>query len=328
MTVCVCESCISRDRLCEWKCVSRDCLCEWKLCITWPSVWVKVCITWPSVWVKVVYHVTVCVSESCPAVACLTVVLVGDSGVGKTNLLSRYTRNEFFMESKPTIGVEFATRSVSFHTNCFALRFWAFVNEQSICCMATTNTTITTTTTTITTTTTSSTTTTTTTPPPPPASSNHHHHHYHYQHHHYHQHYHHHHHHHYYHHRHYHHHQTTIITVTTTIITTTITTSSTTATSSAFHLTCLSFWRKTLSHARSPVGLQQKKPWGLLVWDCFTGQIVAVVVFRVFWCFVPVWSGSVVTTSAGDRLERLVSKMCWWGTLNTGKDCRIGTAPV
>jgi len=39
-------------------------------------------------------------------------VLVGDSGVGKTNLLSRYTRNEFYLESKPTIGVEFATRLV------------------------------------------------------------------------------------------------------------------------------------------------------------------------------------------------------------------------
>jgi len=38
------------------------------------------------------------------------VVLVGDSGVGKTNLLSRFTRNEFNMESKSTIGVEFATR--------------------------------------------------------------------------------------------------------------------------------------------------------------------------------------------------------------------------
>jgi len=44
---------------------------------------------------------------------CVSVVLVGDSGVGKTNLLSRYTRNEFYLESKPTIGVEFATRSVN-----------------------------------------------------------------------------------------------------------------------------------------------------------------------------------------------------------------------
>jgi hypothetical protein len=39
------------------------------------------------------------------------VVLIGDSGVGKSNLLSRFTRNEFNMESKSTIGVEFATRS-------------------------------------------------------------------------------------------------------------------------------------------------------------------------------------------------------------------------
>ncbi|KAF8413179.1 hypothetical protein HHK36_001155 [Tetracentron sinense] len=40
------------------------------------------------------------------------VVLIGDSGVGKSNLLSRFTRNEFCLESKSTIGVEFATRTV------------------------------------------------------------------------------------------------------------------------------------------------------------------------------------------------------------------------
>ena len=40
------------------------------------------------------------------------IVLVGDSGVGKSNLLSRFTRNEFCLESKSTIGVEFATRTV------------------------------------------------------------------------------------------------------------------------------------------------------------------------------------------------------------------------
>jgi small GTP-binding protein len=39
-------------------------------------------------------------------------VLIGDSGVGKSNLLSRFTRNEFNLESKSTIGVEFATRSI------------------------------------------------------------------------------------------------------------------------------------------------------------------------------------------------------------------------
>ena len=43
------------------------------------------------------------------------VVLIGDSGVGKSNLLSRFTRNEFNLESKSTIGVEFATRSAVLH---------------------------------------------------------------------------------------------------------------------------------------------------------------------------------------------------------------------
>ena len=49
------------------------------------------------------------------------VVLIGDSGVGKSNLLSRFTRNEFNLESKSTIGVEFATRSIQ--VSCQQLRF-------------------------------------------------------------------------------------------------------------------------------------------------------------------------------------------------------------
>ena len=39
-------------------------------------------------------------------------VLIGDSSVGKSNLLSRYTRNEFSEATKQTIGVEFSTRSL------------------------------------------------------------------------------------------------------------------------------------------------------------------------------------------------------------------------
>jgi len=41
------------------------------------------------------------------------VVLIGDSGVGKSNLLSRFTKNEFNLESKTTIGVEFATKNIT-----------------------------------------------------------------------------------------------------------------------------------------------------------------------------------------------------------------------
>lgn len=39
-------------------------------------------------------------------------VLIGDSGVGKTNLHLRYTQNQFSLDSKPTIGVEFATKHI------------------------------------------------------------------------------------------------------------------------------------------------------------------------------------------------------------------------
>ena len=37
------------------------------------------------------------------------IVLIGDSGVSKSNILSRFTRNEFCLESKSIIGVEFTT---------------------------------------------------------------------------------------------------------------------------------------------------------------------------------------------------------------------------
>ena len=40
------------------------------------------------------------------------VVLIGDSGVGKSNLLSRFTRNAFSIDSRTTIGVEFANKDI------------------------------------------------------------------------------------------------------------------------------------------------------------------------------------------------------------------------
>lgn len=42
----------------------------------------------------------------------IKIILVGDSGVGKSNLLLRWTKNEFNPQSTATIGVEFATQTV------------------------------------------------------------------------------------------------------------------------------------------------------------------------------------------------------------------------
>jgi GTPase SAR1 family protein len=55
---------------------------------------------------------------------CITVVLIGDSGVGKSNLLSRFTRNEFSLETKSTIGVEFATRSIQTEGKIIKAQIW------------------------------------------------------------------------------------------------------------------------------------------------------------------------------------------------------------
>jgi Ras-related protein Rab-11A len=46
------------------------------------------------------------------------IVLIGDSGVDKSNILSQFTHNEFCLESKSSIGVEFATRTLQVNPLC------------------------------------------------------------------------------------------------------------------------------------------------------------------------------------------------------------------
>lgn len=70
-----------------------------------------------------------------PVAACiltlsLLVVLIGDSGVGKSNLLSRFTRNEFNLDSKSTIGVEFATRSIQVDSKTIKAQIWDTAGQE------------------------------------------------------------------------------------------------------------------------------------------------------------------------------------------------------
>eukprot|EP01115_Flamella_aegyptia_P014616 TRINITY_DN83_c1_g1_i1.p1 TRINITY_DN83_c1_g1~~TRINITY_DN83_c1_g1_i1.p1 ORF type:complete len:220 (+),score=45.35 TRINITY_DN83_c1_g1_i1:49-708(+) len=58
------------------------------------------------------------------------VVLIGDSGVGKSNLLSRFTRNEFTIESKSTIGVEFATRTIAVDGKIIKAQIWDTAGQE------------------------------------------------------------------------------------------------------------------------------------------------------------------------------------------------------
>ncbi|XP_030504558.1 ras-related protein Rab11C isoform X2 [Cannabis sativa] len=58
------------------------------------------------------------------------IVLIGDSGVGKSNILSRYTRNEFCLESKSTIGVEFATRTLQVEGKTVKAQIWDTAGQE------------------------------------------------------------------------------------------------------------------------------------------------------------------------------------------------------
>lgn len=58
------------------------------------------------------------------------VVLIGDSGVGKSNLLSRFTKNEFNLESKSTIGVEFATRTLNVDSKVVKAQIWDTAGQE------------------------------------------------------------------------------------------------------------------------------------------------------------------------------------------------------
>ncbi|KAI8643193.1 GTP-binding protein [Parasitella parasitica] len=52
------------------------------------------------------------------------IVIVGDSGVGKSNLLLRYTSDEFLEDSRSTIGVEFATKSIKIDKCFIKAQIW------------------------------------------------------------------------------------------------------------------------------------------------------------------------------------------------------------
>jgi Ras-related protein Rab-11A len=58
------------------------------------------------------------------------IVLVGESGVGKTNLLSRFSRNEFNLESKATIGVEFDTKRIEHEGEIIKAQIWDTAGQE------------------------------------------------------------------------------------------------------------------------------------------------------------------------------------------------------
>ncbi|VVB18105.1 unnamed protein product [Arabis nemorensis] len=58
------------------------------------------------------------------------VVLIGDSAVGKSQILARYARNEFSLDSKATIGVEFQTRTLVIDRKSVKAQIWDTAGQE------------------------------------------------------------------------------------------------------------------------------------------------------------------------------------------------------
>ena len=58
------------------------------------------------------------------------IVLIGDSSVGKTNIMSIFVRNDFNIESKPTIGVEFSNRNIIHEGKKIKIQVWDTAGQE------------------------------------------------------------------------------------------------------------------------------------------------------------------------------------------------------
>jgi Ras-related protein Rab-11A len=58
------------------------------------------------------------------------IVLIGDTSVGKTNILSKYLSNEFDPDSKATVGVEFGTRDFKIENNTVKVQIWDTAGQE------------------------------------------------------------------------------------------------------------------------------------------------------------------------------------------------------
>ncbi|KAI9905894.1 hypothetical protein PsorP6_013619 [Peronosclerospora sorghi] len=70
-------------------------------------------------------------SASSPiAESILKVVLIGDSGVGKSNLVMRFTKNKYMPHSVQTVGFEFATKIIRFGDRRLKAQIWDTAGQE------------------------------------------------------------------------------------------------------------------------------------------------------------------------------------------------------
>ena len=60
----------------------------------------------------------------------IKLVVVGDSGVGKSNILSRFVQNEFNQDSKATVGVELSTKTFKVNDKVVKVHLWDTAGQE------------------------------------------------------------------------------------------------------------------------------------------------------------------------------------------------------
>lgn len=60
----------------------------------------------------------------------IKIVIIGDSSVGKTNILSRYHKDEFNIETRPTLGVAFATKLIINNNKKIRMQIWDTAGQE------------------------------------------------------------------------------------------------------------------------------------------------------------------------------------------------------
>ncbi|PKI39044.1 hypothetical protein CRG98_040571 [Punica granatum] len=60
----------------------------------------------------------------------LKVIVLGDSGVGKTSLMNQYVYNRFTQQYKATIGADFVTRELQIDDKLVTLQIWDTAGQE------------------------------------------------------------------------------------------------------------------------------------------------------------------------------------------------------
>lgn len=57
-------------------------------------------------------------------------VVIGDSAVGKSQLLSRFSKNEFSLDGMATVGVEFQTKTILLDNKLIKAQIWDTAGQE------------------------------------------------------------------------------------------------------------------------------------------------------------------------------------------------------